>query len=137
MEGRYRGVGQGRVFAEACGEGVVGVDEGAELAAESDVVGRATRAFEPGFDFGDLDIVDGGPVPDFDAKLADVEGGFAAPVGVAEALESEDGRFVEGFGFRDVDGVFYAGLIAKSDEAFAGGRHGGMVAHVFAFCSPT
>ncbi len=124
------------MFAEALGEGVVGVDEGAELAAESDVMGRAAGAFEPGFDFGDLDIVDGGPVPDFDAELADVEGGFAAPVGVAKAVESEDGRFVEGFSFGDVDGVFYAGLIAKSDDAFAGSRHGPMVAQYFAFCSP-
>lgn len=124
------------MFAEALGEGVVGVDEGAEFAAESNVVGRAAGAFEPGFDFGDIDIVDGGPVADFDAQLADVERSFAAPVSVAEVIESEDGCFVEGFGFGDVDGVFDAGFIAKSDEAFAGGRHERMVAHVFAVCSP-
>ena len=125
------------MFAEALGEGVVSVDEGAEFAAEGDVVGRAAGSFEPGFDFGDLDIVDSRPIADFDAEFADVEGGFAAPVGVAEVVESEDGGFVEGFGFRDVNGVFNAGLIAKGDEAFAGGRHEGMISQEFAFCSPT
>jgi hypothetical protein len=128
--------GEGRGFAEAVVEGVVGVEEGAEFAAEGYVVGRAAGAAKPRFDFSDIDTVDGGPVPHFNAKLADVEGGFSAPVGFAEAVESEDGSLVEGFGLGDFDEVFDTGFVAEGDLAFTGGWHEGRIAHIFAFCSP-
>jgi hypothetical protein len=95
------------------------------------VARRAAAAFKPGFEFGNLDLVEGA-LADFDAQRAGVQRGFAAPVGTTKLLQRERAGFVQTLRGHFYD-VFDALAIAEADDASAGLAHAGIVAQLLRF----